>query len=204
MLVSSGRLPRDPIFEVKWDGFRLCVGLDEQGIRIATRSGRLVQDSLPELALLAESGYRMVLDGELVAGDGSPSTFYALASRLNATRPQAVARAARSTPVTLVIFDLLWLNGTPLLDRPYRARREMLEGLRLQGPSWATPAAYEDGDGLLQACADLGAEGAVAKAGDGRYLPGTRSAGWVKRKCDHWYRDHAPRRRPQRSTAPAS
>ena len=115
-----------------------------------------------------------------------------------------VARAAVFNPVSLVIFDLLWLDGSPLLDQPYRARRAVLEGLALQGSSWATPAAYEDGDALLEACARLGAEGAIAKAAQGRYSPGIRSAGWVKRKCDHWYRDHGPLRRPGRRAPAAS
>ena len=128
----------------------------------------------------------MVLDGELVAGDGMPSSFYRLAGRLSASRPDAVARGMRTTPVTLVVFDLLWLEGRPLLDDPYCDRRSLLEELGLHGPSWATTVTYDDGDALLAAAAQLGAEGGVAKVRRGRlarYVPGTRSPGWVKRKA---------------------
>ena len=69
MLVSSGALPRDPVWAWKWDGFRCCLVTDGQGmLRVATRSGRLVQDCLPELARLGECGQAVVLDGELVVG----------------------------------------------------------------------------------------------------------------------------------------
>ena len=200
MLVSTGPVPRDALWELKWDGFRSCVVLDgEGGIRVATRTGRLVQGALPELAPMATYGHAMVLDGELVAGDGMPPSFYRLAGRLGASRPQAVARGMQTSPVTFVIFDLLWLDGRPLLDEPYGDRRVQLEDLALRGPNWATSVTYDDGDALLAAAAQLGAEGVVAKARTGRlarYVPGTRSPGWVKRKCDGWYRDHAPRRRP--------
>jgi bifunctional non-homologous end joining protein LigD len=200
MLVSTGPVPRDAVWELKWDGFRCCVTLDgEGGIRVATRTGRLVQDVLPELAPLATNAPAMVLDGELVAGDGLPPSFYRLASRLGASRPQAVIRGMRTTPVTFVIFDLLWLDGRAMLDQPYADRRAQLDELRLRGPSWATSVTDDDGEALLAAAAQLGAEGVVAKARSGRwgrYLPGARSPGWVKRKCEAWYQEHAPRRRP--------
>jgi bifunctional non-homologous end joining protein LigD len=197
MVVSSGPVPRDAVWEVKWDGFRACVAVDGIGdLRVATRSGRLVQDSLPELAGLAQCGHAMTVDGELIVGNGMPSSFYRLASRLASSRPEAVRTAARATPVTLVIFDLLWFDGMSLLAQPYYARRERLEGLQLQGRNWVTPPVHEDGHALLEACAQLKAEGVVAKDRQGNYIPGKRSPGWVKRKCPEWAAVHAPRRRP--------
>ena len=200
MLVSTGPVPRDAAWELKWDGFRSCVVLDgEGGIRVATRTGRLVQGAVPELAPMAMCGHAMVLDGELVAGDGLPPTFYRLASRLGASRPLTVARGMRTTPLTFVIFDLLWLNGRLMVDEAYADRRSRLDELALRGPNWVTSVTYDDGEALMEVASQLGAEGVVAKARGGRparYVPGARSPGWVKRKCDGWYRDHAPRRRP--------
>ena len=39
-----------------------------------------------------------------------------------------------------MIFDLLYLDGRSLVDLPYTERRERLEELELDGPSWQTPA----------------------------------------------------------------
>lgn len=200
MLVSTGPVPRDALWELKWDGFRSCVVLDgEGGIRVATRTGRLVQGALPELAPMAIYGHAMVLDGELVAGERNAAELLPFGGPPRSKPATGCGRGMQTSPITFVIFDLLWLDGRPMLDEPYGDRRAQLEDLALRGPNWATSVTYDGGDALLAAAAQLGAEGVVAKARSGRlarYVPGTRSPGWVKRKCDGWYRDHAPRRRP--------
>jgi bifunctional non-homologous end joining protein LigD len=40
--------------------------------------------------------------------------------------------------VTFVIFDVLRIDGTDVMERPYSERRSLLEGLDLNGPGWAT------------------------------------------------------------------
>ena len=61
-------------------------------------------------------------------------------------------RLGRDQPVAFVAFDLLWLDGHALTDRPWRERRERLDELALEGPSWTTPSAYEgDPAPLLEA-----------------------------------------------------
>jgi hypothetical protein len=54
--------------EAKWDGWRALVYIDH-GLRVRTRTGRQVSDSLSELGGLADAldGHRVILDGELVA-----------------------------------------------------------------------------------------------------------------------------------------
>jgi ATP-dependent DNA ligase len=71
MLMSVGSPARDRgswIFEAKWDGWRALAYID-QGLKVRTRSGRQVSDSLPELAGLVDAlGARpAILDGELIA-----------------------------------------------------------------------------------------------------------------------------------------
>ena len=48
-------------------------------------------------------------------------------------------RRMKATPVTYVIFDLLWLEGHSLIGEPYSARRERLAGLQLAGSSLQVP-----------------------------------------------------------------
>jgi len=65
----------------------------------------------------------------------------------------------------------------------YVERRELLERLELDGTHWRTPA-YHAGDGqaLLDATAQLGVEGVVAKRLDCPYEPGHRGSAWIKVK----------------------
>ncbi|MBA3747794.1 MAG: DNA ligase D [Solirubrobacterales bacterium] len=86
-------------------------------------------------------------------------------------------------PVTYVAFDLLWLDGHPLLDRSYEERRERLRELGIDGPSWRTPDhVVGNGAAVLEASLHNGLEGVVAKKLDSPYEPGRRSACWLKIK----------------------
>jgi bifunctional non-homologous end joining protein LigD len=87
------------------------------------------------------------------------------------------------TPVTYLIFDLLYLDGRSFVDLPYAERRERLEALSLEGPSWQTPSHHRgEGKALLHLTRERGLEGLVAKRLDSRYLPGRRSRAWLKVK----------------------
>lgn len=106
-----------------------------------------------------------MLDGELVVGDGGPDSFYRLGPRLAATRAATVERLQRREPVTLVIFDVLWVDGRRVAEWAYSERRQCLEDLGLTGPHWATVPSYDDGDALLAAYELLNIEGGDREIG---------------------------------------
>jgi ATP-dependent DNA ligase len=143
-------------FEPKLDGWRALAYIDGR-LTVRTRNGRDVTDHLPDLAGLADNiGRRCVIDGELVAGTGLQQDFYRVAP-LVARRPDRSRRA-----LTFVAFDILWLDDQPTVRQPYRARRKLLEGLRLSGEAWATVPAFTDTvAAVMDACTALGLEGMV-------------------------------------------
>jgi bifunctional non-homologous end joining protein LigD len=79
-----------------------------------------------------------------------------------------------------MLFDLLFVDGRPLLDLAYEERRDELEGLELEEAAWQTPS-YHRGDGakLLEAARGRGLAGLLAKRLDSPYEPG-RSDAWIK------------------------
>lgn len=188
MLAKPGTLPRTPeewAFEVKWDGVRATIRSQPGRIHLFSRAGNDITPAYPELRALnrALSSHEAILDGEVVAfdDDGRPS-FQALQSRMHARGAQ-VKRLAEQRPVTLMLFDVVWLDGHSLVDLPWTTRREMLEGLGLDGEHWQTPPAYVgQGAGLLAATAEQGLEGVIAKRTDAVYRPGRRSEAWIKVK----------------------
>jgi bifunctional non-homologous end joining protein LigD len=167
--------------EVKWDGMRLLIEIDEgrePRVRLLSRAENDVTVSFPELADLP--GRDVLLDGEVVAlVDGAPS-FAALAERMHVQKADRAARLAVSRPVTLLVFDVLRLDGRDLSREPLWRRREILEGLELAGPHWQVPAAYDDGAMLLEATRQQGLEGIVSKRKSSRYDFGVRSPHWLK------------------------
>ena len=185
MLASwSTRVPQGPewAFEPKWDGFRALVSIDDDlGVRVISRQGKGWTETFPELAGLGgQIGRAVVLDGEVVAldGNGMPS-FERLSQRMRTSRPDW---AARDTPVTFVAFDVLRVDGEPLLDQPWWMRRDLLMGLGLGGASAVPTLACDDGEALLDATRSMGIEGVVGKRRRGRYVCGRRTTAWVKVK----------------------
>jgi bifunctional non-homologous end joining protein LigD len=189
MLAKPGDLPDDEEhygFEIKWDGMRGIVYSRPGRIRIENRKLSDCTAQWPELRRMnrALHEHEAVLDGEIVAFDanGKPS-FQRLQRRMNISGEGQVQRTAKAVPATFIAFDLLYLDGHSLLDLPYEERRERLEQLDLNGPSWRTPPAYiGEGGPLLEATKQQGLEGVVAKRLDSPYVPGQRSRCWIKVK----------------------
>jgi bifunctional non-homologous end joining protein LigD len=173
-------------FEIKWDGVRAIAFVEGGRIRLQARSGNDITPRYPEVGGLGPAlGARpVVLDGEVVAFDenGRPD-FGRLQTRMHIASDAAVRRRMKEVPATYVIFDVLHLDGTSTMGLPYEERRELLDGLGLNGPSWRTPA-YRVGEGkaLLDASRELELEGVVAKRLGSVYEPGRRSPTWLKIK----------------------
>jgi bifunctional non-homologous end joining protein LigD len=189
MLAKLAKLPPDDegwATEVKWDGVRAIAYCRPGRLRLESRNLLEISPQYPEVRRLSRQlGARdAILDGELVAfdEDGLPS-FERLQQRIHQTDEAVVRRRMKSHPVTYVIFDLLYLDGSSLMDEPYSRRRELLEGLELSGQSWQTPS-YSVGHAqeLLAASAERGLEGIVLKRLDSSYAPGSRSGAWLKVK----------------------
>ncbi len=188
----ANELPRDQrkwSFEVKWDGVRAIAYVQPGRLRLESRNLNDITAGYPEVrGLVAALGmHEAVLDGEIVAfDDGGRPSFERLQSRINVSAPAAVRRLMRTTPVVYAIFDLLYLDGHSLMERPYSERRAALESLELSGPAWRVPAVHPgDGKRLLDATRSQGLEGVVAKRLDTRYEPGRRSGAWLKIKNTH-------------------
>ena len=177
--------PRDDAewaFEIKWDGIRALAYVEED-LRLQSRSGEDVTRRYPELAGIGAQLRRpAILDGEIVACDaeGHPS-FQRLQSRMGVTSSAVIRRRAIEIPVTFMAFDVLYLDDALTIDRPYEERRELLDGLGLDGGRWQAPRHHlGEGAALLEATRDRELEGVVAKRLGSPYRPGRRTHDWLK------------------------
>ncbi len=189
MLARAGSLPSDGesfAFEIKWDGVRALAHSQPGSLRLLGRRLNDITAQYPELRRLGRAlgAHSAILDGEIVAFDEhTRPSFSALQRRMHVTSPAEAKRLSKSTPVTYMIFDLLWLDGHPLTSLPYSQRREQLAALDLSGAHWQTPEHFlSDGRALLTASAQQGLEGIVAKRLSSPYEPGRRSSSWIKIK----------------------
>jgi DNA ligase-1 len=167
---------RDFACEYKYDGQRAQVHCDEQGkVTIFSRHLELMTDKYPDLVDLVpkirgEGVWSFILEGEVVAVDretGDLKTFQTLANRAR----KDVVIGAVTIDVCLFAFDLMYLNGEELLDRPFRERRSLLKSLFIEMPhhfTWvksldATSADVEAVQSFFQSALDIKCEGIMVK-----------------------------------------
>ena len=168
------------VHEVKWDGMRVLADVTPGSLKLLSRNENDVTVSFPELFGLASLNRDLLLDGEIVAlADGIP-TFAALADRMHVRNARKAQALVLSNPVTLIVFDVLRLDGEDLTGEPLWVRRTRLESLGLNGVHWQVPATYDDGRMLLEATERQGLEGVVSKKRSSRYHFGRRSKDWLK------------------------
>jgi bifunctional non-homologous end joining protein LigD len=177
MLASlAERLPGGDgwLFEPKWDGYRALGYVRGGEATLRSRNGNdLTQRFLVvanELAKVLRSP-DAVVDGEVCALDeqGRPSF-------------SALQQGKPGTAFVYEVFDLLELDGEPLVDLPLTERRGRLEALLAPSRLVQLSGAFTDGEALLEAADEQALEGVMAKRAASRYQEGKRGRDWLKVK----------------------
>ena len=173
------------LFEVKWDGVRAIAFIENQEIRVASRSGARCERQYPELAVIPHqvAAERAVLDGEIAVLDAKGvSQFHLIQPRIANTDPNTIAHLARSHPAVYFVFDLLYLDGYDLRRVSLAERRKLLEQMVTPGGALRLSEAFPGaGAELLEAAREHGLEGVVAKHAASGY-ESRRSREWLKIK----------------------
>jgi bifunctional non-homologous end joining protein LigD len=174
--VLTDRRFSDPdwIFERKLDGIRCMAVRTGDQVRMRSRNDLDLGARFPELGprLGAEACRRYAVDGEIVAFEGTATSFSRLAQR-----------GQRPVRVFYYLFDLLWLEGVDVRALTLLSRKRLLRGALSSGGALrisshrngAGEAAFDD------ACR-RGWEGLIAKRARSPYTAG-RSRDWLKLKC---------------------
>jgi DNA ligase D-like protein (predicted ligase)/DNA ligase D-like protein (predicted polymerase)/DNA ligase D-like protein (predicted 3'-phosphoesterase) len=175
----------DYVYEVKWDGIRALVSLDEGQIRIYGRNRMEFTKQFPEL-LVAEEAFRAtsgLFDGEIVCleADGRPN-FKNVIHRMQQTSEGGIERARAKNPAICYLFDCLYLDGRPIVNDPLTRRREWLADAVKKESSYRVSEVVEDGPAFFEAVKELGLEGVMAKQRNSTYSPGKRTDSWLKIK----------------------
>ncbi|HEV2754821.1 MAG TPA: non-homologous end-joining DNA ligase [Actinomycetota bacterium] len=174
----------DWIFELKWDGVRsLAVCSDETAL--ISRNRNDITFCYPELQDLHTRLVCLdaIVDGEIVAMSGGRPSFEKLQSRINLQNPRDIEQAVKTIPVTYVVYDLLYLDGKSVMERPLDERKEMLDALAV--PSERVQVSHcspGEGVALFEFARANRIEGIVAKKSSSVYRPGKRSRDWQKVK----------------------
>ena len=157
-------------FEYKLDGIRIQVHKNADKVRVYSRT---LNDITAELPTVVDISIKMdmsevILDGEAVVltADKRPVRFQDTMKGLAGAVP--------------FFFDVLYLDGTSLLDQPYAMRTKLLPDAhrppRLVSADPTRAQAFFDA--AIAACQ----EGLVAKGLESKYEAGRRGGAWLKIK----------------------
>ncbi len=173
--------------EYKLDGVRVQVHKRGDHVRFFSRRMSDITRSLPEVSEQVRAGVRAeeaILEGELIAErDGRPLPFQTLIRRFKRSRLDL--RLIEEIPLKLYVFDLILLNGSSYLRRPYLERREELEGMIDDPVSIVRSIVTSDPDEGMKFMNEAlreGHEGIIAKKLNSPYIPGVRGRHWLKVK----------------------
>jgi bifunctional non-homologous end joining protein LigD len=163
------------VYEVKWDGYRALGYVRGGEARLVSRNGNDLTARFADIAKTLAKAIRSpdcVVDGEVCALDehGRPSF-------------SAMQQGKPGTPLVYEVFDVLEIDGVPIVDIPLVERRERLEALLDDRQKTVQVSGFfDDGQALYQAAREQGLEGVMAKRPGSRYAEGKRTRDWLKVK----------------------
>jgi len=170
-------LVKDPVesdeylYELKWDGYRIISILEDNQVRMNSRSGL---DYTTRYPLIAEAllglGHDLMIDGEVVVFNEEGKPDFDTLQLYNGKR----------TPIRYCVFDLLYLDGNDLTQLPLYQRKDLLQSLIKEQEIFLFSESFEDGKELYGKALKDNLEGIVAKKKDSVYMPGARGLDWLK------------------------
>jgi len=180
------------ILEYKYDGMRTQIHKKGDKFWIFTRRLENVTDQFPDLLKFAKEGIKVkncIIEGEAIGFDpktGSPIPFQQLSRRVQ--RKYDISIMVKKIPVRIYLFDIVYLNGKTLFDKPYSERRR-----KLKKSIKVIPNKFELSHTLItkdlkkaqkfyKASLKEKQEGLMVKNLDAKYQPGRRVGYWLKVK----------------------
>ncbi|WP_330949149.1 DNA ligase D [Virgibacillus sp. MG-45] len=187
----------DWLYEVKYDGFRCIISIDDKGnkIRLTSKNGKDLTNNFPEIvkacqqfALTKTTSLPVTLDGELVIlNHPFQANFSLLQQRGRLKNEKTILEKALKRPATFMAFDVMEHKKVCLKKEPLHMRKKLL--FQLLPNSERAPASplqpvmpYEDPDTLWRLIFTFKSEGMIAKRKNSSYQAGKTHTDWFKIK----------------------
>ncbi|MCK4634771.1 MAG: ATP-dependent DNA ligase [Candidatus Aenigmarchaeota archaeon] len=178
--------------EYKYDGLRAEIMKKGDKIWVFTRRLENVSHQFPDLVEFCKKALKpdeCVVDGEILAIDpktGYPQPFQNLSQRIH--RKYNIEEMTKKIPIQVNIFDIMYLNGEMLFDKPFNERRKILEKSvktipkKFQLAKQIVTDDLEKAEFFYKQALDAGQEGVFLKVLDSKYVFGRHVDGWYKIK----------------------
>ncbi|MCD6357283.1 MAG: ATP-dependent DNA ligase [Thermoproteales archaeon] len=183
--------------EYKYDGER--VQAHKRGGDVVLYSRRLedITSHYPDVVEMVRSHVKAeeaILEGEIVAINPDTGEMLPFQELMHRRRKYEIEEAMEKYPVSVFLFDLLYVDGESLIDKPLPERRRKLEEVveetdRFRLAKSRLVKAPEELMEFFEEAIAEGCEGVMCKSirSDAIYQMGARGWLWVKLKRDYRY-----------------
>jgi bifunctional non-homologous end joining protein LigD len=171
------------LFERKLDGVRCLTFRRGSDLHLRSRTRQTLNGTFPELLdpLLGQPCSEFIVDGEVIAFEGTQTSFARLQRRLGIH--DAVRARATGVRIFYYVFDVLYLDGHDTTGLPLRTRKALLRNyVTFARELRFVPHLRGEGERLYREACRKGWEGLIAKRADAPYQH-KRSRDWLKFKC---------------------
>lgn len=159
-------------------------------IKTYTRNQNETTHQFPDICKAADKQVKaesVILDGEAIGYNPQTGEFLPLQDTMERKRKHNVADAIKKTPLKYFVFDILYLNGKSLMDKPLTDRRKLLDQVMKKGDGIEVDehlltSDLDELEEFFEEAKDRGLEGVIAKNPASPYQAGARSFSWVKLK----------------------
>jgi bifunctional non-homologous end joining protein LigD len=187
MLATPAEKPFDDpewLYEIKWDGYRAISFIQNNSVKLVSRTQNDLTGRFPELHELPKfvQAKTAILDGEVVALDeNGRASFSLMQQRTGIRKAGRQGPANQNITVLYYVFDLLFADGYDLRRVALEERKRFLaEMVKAEGPLRVSDH-FDHGISLFEAAKQKGLEGILAKRRASHYHEG-RSRDWLKIK----------------------
>ncbi len=177
----------------KLDGLRGQMHFVKGEAFIFSRNMENMSEQFPEIhkSLEALGVDSIILDSEIIGFDKLTDSFLLFQETMKRKRKYDVVETSNKIPIKAMCFDILYLNGIDLTQKPIEERLSLLKNLldknvtdSLEMLETQQVHSVEELEDYFIKCVSKGLEGIITKEAGTDYEPGTRNFKWIKLKAN--------------------
>jgi len=189
------KLGGECVAEYKYDGERVQAHKKDKDVVLYSRRLEDISSQYPDAVELVRDKVKTeeaILEAECVAVDVETGELLPFQELMHRRRKYGVDEAMQQYPVTLFMFDALYVDGRDLTLDAYPVRRQMLEKAiqendRVKAAKQRKTSCVKALEEFFEEAIENGCEGLICKsmAKDSVYQAGARGWLWIKFKRDY-------------------
>ncbi len=187
------KLGKEFAAEYKLDGERVQIHLSGDKIVLFSRRLENITNYYPDIIEKIPKALKttdVILEAEAVAINENTGEFLPFQELMHRRRKYDIAKIVEQYPITVNLFDIMYLNGKELLNSTYEQRRKKLEEITIENEfvkitQKTIIRSENEVEDFLENAINAGCEGLMLKVLDAPYRAGARGSNWLKLKREY-------------------